>query len=280
MKTSCRSRTTILREYVLIYDPLDGSGNIDANITIGTIFSVYARVSKSGMGTLEDVLQPGFKQVAAGYLLFGSSMMFVYCTGEGVHGFTLDPSVGEFLLSHEASASRRGGTIYSVNEGNAGRWEASMQRYIRYLKEEEKESGRPIPCDTSDRLWRTSTGRCSMADLLLPGRCAESERKIRLMYENNPLAFLVEHAGGAGIRRQAPHPGYQADVASSTRPSFHREQEEVRLAEEFWQGPGIKRKPRSGEPGRVLSAERAILPHLNWQSSPWPSPPLRWTGTC
>jgi fructose-1,6-bisphosphatase I len=130
-------------KYVLLYDPLDGSGNIDANITIGTIFSIYRRVSSSGPGTMEDVLQPGHRQVAAGYILFGSSMMFVYSTGHGVHGFTLDPSVGEFLLSHENLRMPAHGTIYSTNEGNYGRWSPCMQQYIRYLKEEHPDSGRP-----------------------------------------------------------------------------------------------------------------------------------------
>ena len=130
-------------KYVLIYDPLDGSSNIDANVTIGSIFSIFHRVSASGPGTEEDVLQPGVRQVAAGYLLYGSSMMFVYCTGHGVHGFTLDPSVGEFLLSHENIRIPEQGSIYSVNEGNTFRWEPGMQRYIEYLKKEDKVTGRP-----------------------------------------------------------------------------------------------------------------------------------------
>src|SRR5512140_558294 len=130
-------------KYVMLYDPLDGSSNIDANVTIGSIFSIFHRVSPGGKGTEADVLQPGDKQVAAGYILYGSSMMFVYCTGHGVHGFTLDPSVGEFLLSHENIRIPERGPIYSVNEGNTCRWEPGMRRYIEYLKEEDKATNRP-----------------------------------------------------------------------------------------------------------------------------------------
>ena len=146
--------------YVLIYDPLDGSGNIDANVTIGTIFSVYARVTESGMGTIEDVLQPGHRQVAAGYLLFGSSMMFVYCTGHGVHGFTLDPSVGEFILSHENIRIPRTGTIYSTNEGNFDRWTPNMQRYMRCSRRRTRRRGARPARATSARSWPTCTAQC------------------------------------------------------------------------------------------------------------------------
>ena len=130
-------------KYVLVYDPLDGSGNIDANVTIGSIFSIHKRITASGKGTLQDVLQPGCKQAAAGYVLYGSSMMFVYSTGQGVHGFTLDPTVGEFLCSHENIRIPQRGHIYSVNEGNFDRWEPAMQRYLQYLKQEDESTGRP-----------------------------------------------------------------------------------------------------------------------------------------
>ena len=224
-------------KYVLIYDPLDGSGNIDANITIGTIFSVYARVSKSGMGTLEDVLQPGFKQVAAGYLLFGSSMMFVYCTGEGVHGFTLDPSVGEFLLSHESIRIPPRGTIYSVNEGNSGRWEASMQRYIRYLKEEEKESGRPYSLRYIGSLVADVHRTLLYGGIYCyPGDARNPNGKLRLMYENNPLAFLVEHAGGAASDGRRRILDIKPTSLHQRVPLFIGSREEVRLAGEFLAG--------------------------------------------
>ncbi len=131
-------------KYVMLYDPLDGSSNIDANVTIGSIFSIFHRVSPGGKGTEADVLQPGDKQVAAGYLLYGSSMMFVYCTGHGVHGFTLDPSVGEFLLSHENIRIPEKGSIYSVNEGNTCRWDPAMREVYRIFKAGRRGHGKTL----------------------------------------------------------------------------------------------------------------------------------------
>jgi fructose-1,6-bisphosphatase I len=185
-------------KYVLLYDPLDGSGNIDANVTIGSIFSIYQRTSASGKGTMEDVLQPGIRQVAAGYVLFGSSMMFVYSTGHGVHGFTLDPSVGEFLLSHEHIMIPSKGTIYSVNEGNFGRWSPGVQRYIQHLKEEDPATGRPY----SQRYIGSLVADVHRTLLYggiycYPGDSKNPDGKLRLVYECNPLAYLVEQAGGA-----------------------------------------------------------------------------------
>jgi len=185
-------------KYVLLYDPLDGSGNIDANVTIGSIFSIYQRVSVAGKGTMEDVLQPGVRQVGAGYVLFGSSMMFVYSTGHGVHGFTLDPSVGEFLLSHENIKIPKRGSIYSVNEGNFRRWSPAVQRYIQHLKEEDPADGRPY----SQRYIGSLVADIHRTLLYggiycYPGDTKNPDGKLRLVYECNPLAYLVEQAGGA-----------------------------------------------------------------------------------
>src|SRR5436190_21611736 len=131
-------------KYVLMFDPLDGSSNIDVNASIGTIFSIHRKVSKNGEnGALEDCLQKGSDQVAAGYFIYGSSTMMVYTTGNGVHGFTLDPSLGEFLLSHENIKTPARGKIYSINEGNFQKWDSGTQRYIQSLKQESKELGRP-----------------------------------------------------------------------------------------------------------------------------------------
>ncbi|MGB9591662.1 MAG: class 1 fructose-bisphosphatase, partial [Candidatus Kryptoniota bacterium] len=130
-------------KYVLLYDPLDGSSNIDANVSIGSIFGIYRRVTSGGKGKAEDCLQPGYRQVAAAYVIYGSSTIFVYCTGNGVHGFTLDPSVGEFLLSHENIRIPKRGKIYSVNEGNFERWDEGVKNYIRYLKTEDRATNRP-----------------------------------------------------------------------------------------------------------------------------------------
>ncbi len=224
-------------KYVLVYDPLDGSGNIDANITVGTIFSILRRVTPSGKGTLEDVLQPGFKQVAAGYVLFSSSMMFVYSTGRGVHGFTLDPSVGEFLLSHENIRIPKRGSIYSMNEGNYGRWEAGMQRYAQHLKQEDKATGRPyssryigsLVADVHRTLLYGGI-YCYLGDLKNPNG------KLRLMYENNPLGYIVENAGGAASDGKGRILEIMPDSLHQRTPLFIGSVEDVRLVEDFLSG--------------------------------------------
>jgi fructose-1,6-bisphosphatase I len=223
--------------YVLIYDPLDGSGNIDANVTIGTIFSILQRVSASGKGTLEDVLQPGFKQMAAGYVLYGSSMMFVYCSGHGVHGFTLDPSVGEFLLSHENIKIPKRGSIYSVNEGNCTRWDPAMQRYVQYLKQEDVATGRPYSSRYIGSLVADFHRTLLYGGIYCyPGDAKNKNGKLRLMYENNPLAFIVEHAGGAASDGQQRILDIQPETLHQRTPLFIGSVDEVRLAEEFLAG--------------------------------------------
>ncbi|MBC8249389.1 MAG: fructose-1,6-bisphosphatase, partial [Anaerolineales bacterium] len=130
-------------KYVLVFDPLDGSANIDLNVSVGTIFSIHRKVSDGQRGTLEDFLQSGYKQVAAGYIVYGSSTMMVYTTGQGVHGFTLDPSVGEFLLSHPNIQIPPRGKYYSTNEGNYHYWSEGVRRYVDYLKVSDEATGRP-----------------------------------------------------------------------------------------------------------------------------------------
>lgn len=131
-------------KYVLLFDPLDGSSNIDVNVSIGTIFSIYKRITPDGQpGTLEDCLQKGVNQVSAGYIVYGSSTVLVYTTGEGVHGFTLDPSFGEFLLSHDNIKIPSKSHIYSINEGNYLYWHPGLKKYIKYLQEEDEATGRP-----------------------------------------------------------------------------------------------------------------------------------------
>ena len=184
-------------KYVLIYDPLDGSSNIDANVTIGTIFSIYRRVTPSGNGSMEDCLQPGYKQTAAGYVIYGSSTMLVYTTGDGVHGFTLDSSIGEFLLSHENIRIPKKGKIYSVNEGNSHKWSDGMKNYIKYLQGEDKSTGRPY----SSRYVGSLVGDVHRTLLyggifMYPADSKNPRGKLRLMYEGNPMAYLLEQAGG------------------------------------------------------------------------------------
>jgi len=184
-------------KYVMLFDPLDGSSNIDVNVSIGTIFSIFRRVTESGKGRLEDALQPGYKQVAAGYILYGSSTMFVYSTGQGVHGFTYDPSIGEFLLSNENMRIPEWGSYYSVNEGYTNRWSEGMRRYIRYLKEEDPATHRPYSLRYIGSLVSDFHRNLLYGGIFLyPTDRMHPEGKLRLLYEANPLAFIVEQAGG------------------------------------------------------------------------------------
>ncbi len=187
-------------KYVMLFDPLDGSANIDANITIGTIFSIFRRKSESGDGTIEDLLQPGNQLAAAGYILYGSSTMFVYSTGSGVHGFTLDPSVGEFLLSNENMHIPEKGKEYSVNEGNYNKWDKKVQRVFDYFKEIDPATNRPYS------LRYIGTMVADFHRILLyggffayPPDMKNTEGKLRLTYECIPLSFLAEQAGGKAI---------------------------------------------------------------------------------
>jgi len=185
-------------DYVLLFDPLDGSSNIDVNVSIGTIFSLQRKVSGAERGSLEDCLQPGARQLAAGYVVYGSSTMLVYTTGQGVHGFTLDPSIGEFILSHEniriPEASTR---YYSVNEAYYSRWEPGMQRFLDELKGGGETRGsmssRYIGSLVADFHRTLLRGGIFM----YPGDEATPEGKLRLLYESSPLAFIAEQAGGA-----------------------------------------------------------------------------------
>ncbi|HTR82146.1 MAG TPA: class 1 fructose-bisphosphatase [Bacteroidota bacterium] len=187
-------------KYVLLFDPLDGSSNIDANITIGTIFSIYRRISHSGKGTLADCTQPGYKQIAAGYVVYGSSTMLVYTTGDGVHGFTLDPSIGEFLLSHENIHIPKRGSIYSINEGNYRYWDSGVKKYIKFLQEEEKSSSRPYAARYIGSMVADIHRTLLYGGIFLYPRDARyPQGKLRLMYEANPMAYIMEQAGGAAV---------------------------------------------------------------------------------
>lgn len=174
--------------YVIAFDPLDGSSNIDVNVSVGTIFSIHRNVT----GTVEDFLQKGSKQVAAGYVLYGSSTMLVYSTGNGVNGFTLDPSVGLYLLSHPNIRLKESGNIYSINEANYPFWEEGLQRYINSLKEGNNFKARYIGSMVSD-VHRTLIKGGIFA---YPADKKNRKGKLRLLYEASPMAFLIEQAGG------------------------------------------------------------------------------------
>lgn len=184
-------------KYVCLFDPLDGSGNIDVNVSIGTIFSVYRRVSDRGtVVRREDFLQKGRNQVAAGYIVYGSSTMFVYATQRGVNGFTLDPSIGEFCLSHPNLKCPEAGKIYSVNHGNFFQYEENVRKYINLCQNKTKETGGPytqryIGSMVSDVHRNLIKGGIFM----YPGTIDKPKGKLRLLYECNPFAFIAEVAG-------------------------------------------------------------------------------------
>ena len=185
-------------EYAILFDPLDGSSNIDANVSIGTIFSIFKRVSPSGTpGTIDDLLQPGIRQVASGYVVYGSSTMLVYTTGRGVNGFTLDPSVGEFFLSHPNIRIPEVGSIYSVNESRYPLWKPGTRKYIDYLKEHDPETARPKTSRYIGSLVADFHRNLLKGGIFLyPEDRKNPNGKLRLLYEANPLAFVVEQAGG------------------------------------------------------------------------------------
>jgi len=179
--------------YVLMFDPLDGSSNIDVNASIGTIFSIHRKITTGIDGVLEDCLQVGTEQLAAGYFIYGSSTMMVYTTGHGVNGFTLDPSLGEFLLSHENIKIPKRGKIYSINEGNVNQWDAGTRRYVDHVKSDQKSDGRPYSLRYIGSLVADFHRNLLKGGIFLyPG----PKGKLRLLYEAAPLAMVVEQAGG------------------------------------------------------------------------------------
>lgn len=193
-------------KYVCLFDPLDGSSNIDVNVSIGTIFAVYRRVSPIGtVVTREDFLQPGNQQVAAGYIVYGSSTMLVYATRRGVNGFTLDPSIGEWTLSHPDIKCPPQGKIYSVNHGNFFQYEEPVRKYIDACQKKDKSNGGPytqryIGSMVSDVHRNLIKGGIFM----YPGTTGKPKGKLRLLYECNPFAFIVTVAGGRATNGKEP----------------------------------------------------------------------------
>lgn len=185
-------------KYVVLFDPLDGSSNIDVNASIGTIFSIYRRISQPGQPcTKEDFLQPGNRLMAAGYVIYGSSTMLVYATKLGVNGFTLEPSIGEFCLSHPDMVCKENGKIYSINQGNTCKYDDGMKAFLDYCMEDNKEDGRPyshryIGSMVADMHRTLIKGGI----FIYPADKKNANGKLRLQYECNPMAFLMEAAGG------------------------------------------------------------------------------------
>ncbi|BEU03061.1 fructose-1,6-bisphosphatase class 1 [Agarivorans sp. OAG1] len=192
------SARSIDSKYVVLMDPLDGSSNIDVNVSVGTIFSIYKRISPCGApAVLEDFLQPGHRQVAAGYVVYGSSTMLVYTTGHGVHGFTCDPSLGVFYLSHENMTIPDDGVIYSINEGNYLKFPTGVKKYLKYCQEIEPETNRPYTSRYIGSLVSDFHRNLLKGGIYIyPSTASAPKGKLRLLYECNPMAFLIEQAGG------------------------------------------------------------------------------------
>jgi fructose-1,6-bisphosphatase I len=222
-------------DYVLLYDPLDGSSNIDANVSIGTIFSIHRRISTGKRGELQDCLQPGFKQVAAGYVVYGSSTMLVYSTGHGVYGFTLDPSIGEFLLSHpDMRMPDPGKRIYSVNEGNYACWSRGQQQFVDYLKGVSGDidkvfSSRYIGSLVADFHRTLLYGGLFM----YPADKWHANGKLRLLYEAAPLAFIAEQAGGCGTDGRRNILEIQPTALHQRTPLYLGDKRWVKMAGEY-----------------------------------------------
>ncbi|HZS12895.1 MAG TPA: class 1 fructose-bisphosphatase [Nitrospirales bacterium] len=221
-------------KYAVFLDPLDGSSNLDGNMTVGSIFSVH-RVA-DGKDWQAGLLKPGTAQVAAGYLLYGPSTVMVYTVGQGVYQFTLDPAVGEFVLSASRVRMPERGKIYSVNEGNYHKWDRGVQRFVDYLRESDPSGKRP---------YSTRYSGCLVADVhrllitgglyMYPGELKKPEGKLRLMYEAAPLAFIIEQAGGKAStgtdRILDAHP----KAVHQRVPLFIGSREEIGLVEDFIQ---------------------------------------------
>ena len=225
-------------KYVLIFDPLDGSSNIDVNASVGTIFAIYRRVSRDGPGTLQDFLQSGRKLEAAGYVIYGPSTMLVYTTGTGVHGFTLDPELGEFLLSHPVMRFPETPKYYSVNQGNEKYWSLGVQRYTKWLQGLDPEqprqelSSRYIGSLVADFHRNLLDGGVYYypADTKDAGK---PHGKLRLMYEAVPLSFIAEQAGGKGSDGTRNILSIEPESLHQRTPLFVGHYELVEKAEEY-----------------------------------------------
>jgi fructose-1,6-bisphosphatase I len=227
-------------KYVLLFDPLDGSSNIDVNITIGTIFSVHRKISRGTDGTLEDLLQPGNRQVAAGYVVYGSSTMLVYTTGNGVHGYTLDPSIGEFLLSHENIRMPEQNNIYSVNEGNYSYWRPEVQRYLDYLHQKDPANKRPYSARYVGSLVADFHRTLLYGGIFFyPADTKDPKQpsgKLRLLYEAAPLALIAREAGGRASTGVEDILDIRPTQLHQRVPLFIGSRKDVTIAEAYVQG--------------------------------------------
>ncbi|HHN93183.1 MAG TPA: class 1 fructose-bisphosphatase [Anaerolineae bacterium] len=221
-------------KYVLVFDPLDGSSNIDVNVSIGTIFGIYRRLSDAGPGTLADCLQKGRDLVAAGYVIYGSSTMMVYTTGQGVHGFTLDPSLGEFLLSHPDIRVPSKPLYYSVNQGNEPYWSEGVRRFTHWLLGPRDGDGKPLSGRYIGSLVADFHRNLLRGGIFYyPADSKRPSGKLRLLYEAIPLAFIAEQAGGYASDGRRNILDIQPETLHQRTPLFIGNRDLVEKAEEF-----------------------------------------------
>jgi fructose-1,6-bisphosphatase I len=242
-------------DYVLLFDPLDGSSNIDVNVSTGTIFSIHGKISKGERGTLEDCLQPGHRQLAAGYVVYGSSTMLVYSSGHGVHGFTLDPGIGEFLLSHpDIRMPAKPSRTYSINEAYFPHWSEGQRNLMKHLKGGDLESGgfssRYIGSLVADFHRTLLKGGIFM----YPADMRTGQGKLRLMYEAAPLAYIVEQAGGRASDGSRNILSIQPEKLHQRTPLYIGSTEFVDLAEAYL-GESVQKSVRS----QISTADARLL---------------------
>lgn len=219
-------------KYIVCIDPLDGSSNIDVNVSIGTIFSIYRRKSSAGPVMESDFLQKGTEQVAAGYVIYGSSTMLVYTTGRGVNGFTLDPSIGEFCLSHPDLKTSETGNIYSLNEGNLVHFPEGVKQFVRYCQHEDKATGRPYSARYIGSLVADFHRNLLKGGIYIYPTTAKAPKgKLRLLYECNPLAWIAEQAGGKASDGQHRILEIQPESLHQRTPLFIGSKAMVEMAE-------------------------------------------------
>ena len=223
-------------KYIVAIDPLDGSSNIDVNVPVGTIFSIYRRNSIDGRTGIADVLQKGTEQVAAGYVIYGSSTMLVYTTGKGVNGFTLDPSIGEFCLSHPDMRIPTTGLIYSINEGNYVHFPQGVKDYIKYCQVEDGLTNRPYASRYIGSMVADIHRNLIKGGIFIyPITSSAPNGKLRLVYECNPMAFIVEQAGGKASNGSQRILSIGVDSLHQRSPIFIGSTDMVETAERFMQ---------------------------------------------
>ncbi len=222
-------------KYIVYLDPLDGSSNIDVNVSIGSIFSVYMRQPRYESKLVEaDALQPGTKQVAAGYVLYGSSTILAYTTGLGVSAFTLDPSIGEFILSFDNYRIPEHGSIYSINEGSYNSWQEGLKKYIKYCQEEDPQTARPYTARYIGSMVADLHRTLIKGGIFIyPASSKYPEGKLRLMYECNPLSFIIEQAGGLATDGRKRILEIAPEAIHQTSPIYIGSPKNVEMAQSF-----------------------------------------------